>query len=210
MKAVMIPIQPYWVFLIIARKMGWNIPLEKTVEVRKSQPNPSVWNRDAFIYCSKNKKSFNRIPAEYQPYMAKLLGKVVGEFMCDEIYTMSYSADYIAEYLFFSHAVKSIKESQDLDAQKLLKDTCLSMQEAIDYMGKKRACCGWHISDLQIYDKPRELSEFERPCICIGEYEGEEYCDCLLCERSGDSDYGTVACDRHFTRSPQSWCYVEV
>jgi len=35
MKSVLISIQPYWVFLIIARLMGWNIPQEKTVEVRK-------------------------------------------------------------------------------------------------------------------------------------------------------------------------------
>ncbi len=42
MKSVLISIQPYWVFLIIARLMGWNIPQEKTVEVRKDYPPAAV------------------------------------------------------------------------------------------------------------------------------------------------------------------------
>lgn len=35
-KSVLISIQPYWVFLIIAKTMGWNIDKEKTAEVRKN------------------------------------------------------------------------------------------------------------------------------------------------------------------------------
>ncbi len=42
MKSVLISIQPYWVFLIIARLMGWNIPQEKTVEVRKDYPKDGI------------------------------------------------------------------------------------------------------------------------------------------------------------------------
>ena len=38
MKAVLMSIQPYWVFLIIARIMGWKIDKEKTIEVRKNFP----------------------------------------------------------------------------------------------------------------------------------------------------------------------------
>lgn len=33
MKSVLISIQTYWVFLITAQLMGWNIPQEKTIEV---------------------------------------------------------------------------------------------------------------------------------------------------------------------------------
>ncbi len=85
MKSVLISIQPYWVFLIIARLMGWNIPQEKTVEVRKDCPKASDWNKVVHIYCSKNRKSFNLIPKEYQPLMEKFLGSVIGEFVCDSI-----------------------------------------------------------------------------------------------------------------------------
>ena len=42
MKSVLIAIQPYWVFLIIATKMGWEIDQEKTVEVRKSFPKDLI------------------------------------------------------------------------------------------------------------------------------------------------------------------------
>lgn len=84
-KAVMASIQPYYVFLIIAHKMGWNIPQDKKVEVRKDYPKAKDWNKKVDIYCSKNKKSFNRIPKEYQPLMRPLLGKVICEFVCDYI-----------------------------------------------------------------------------------------------------------------------------
>ena len=85
MKSVLISIQPYWVFLIIARVMGWNIPQEKTVEVRKDFPKASDWNKVAHIYCSKNKESFSRIPKEYKPLIEKFFGCVIGEFVCDKI-----------------------------------------------------------------------------------------------------------------------------
>ena len=62
MKSVLISIQPYWVFLIIAQTMGWNISEEKTVEVRKTFPKGEIWDKVAKIYCSKDKKSFAQIP----------------------------------------------------------------------------------------------------------------------------------------------------
>lgn len=84
-KSVIISIQPYWVFLIIAKAMGWDIPQEKTIEVRKDFPKDKLWNKVTHIYCGNNRKSFNRIPKQYQPFMKKLLGKVIGEFVCDRI-----------------------------------------------------------------------------------------------------------------------------
>lgn len=42
---------------------------------------------------------------------------------------------------------------------------------------------GWHISDLRIYDAPRELSKFERPYACHEESK--------------------------IKRAPQSWGYVQ-
>ncbi len=71
MKSVLISIQPYWVFLIIAKTMGWNIDKEKTVEVRKNYPKAETWDKTAKIYCSKDKKSFARIPKEYPPWLSQ-------------------------------------------------------------------------------------------------------------------------------------------
>ena len=68
---------------------------------------------------------------------------------------------------------------------------------------------GWHISNLVIYDEPKELSEFHFP--------PERYCEKGLCGRcpydcvSGESGDVMWDCEwkRPILRPPQSWCYVE-
>ena len=174
MKAVLISTQPYWVFLIIAKKMGWNIDKEKTVEVRKSYPKDENWNKVAKIYCSKDKKSFAKIPKKYQPFMGRFLGKVIGEFVCKGF-------TYI-EAGYDTNENKHLYNTAFIEHQ-----MCIPDNELFDYLYKSRENSGgwgWHISDLVIYDKPKELSEFNH---C-----GVNY---------------------HFnppiTRPPQSWCYVE-
>lgn len=132
MKSVLISIQPYWVFLIIAKTMGWNIDKEKTVEVRKNHPKDENWDKVAKIYCSKDKKSFAKIPKEYQPFMEQFLGKVIGEFVCENI----------------------AKGTSQLGS-------CLTMREISEYANGKEVY-GWHISNLVIYDKPKPLSVFLR------------------------------------------------
>ena len=194
MKSVLISIQPYWVFLIIARKMGWNIPQNKSVEIRKTCPKEKTWNKKAIIYCAQDKKSFYSIPKEYQGSMRPLLGKVVGEFLCDDLFTIGANA-YGHEYIE--------------------RVSCLSHKELENYQGEKTYIWGWHISDLKIYDKPKELSEFNKPC--------DFNYDCFLCDRAVyDKKVITdisgkitkvnnkfIACDDVITRPPQSWCYVE-
>ena len=78
----------------------------------------------------------------------------------------------------------------------------------VNYLGDKDGY-GWHISDLKIYDNPKELSEFNRPCHI-------ENKDCENCIRYGkpytwdfDEKKGTIYCTRRLTRPPQSWQYVE-
>lgn len=170
MKSVLISIQPYWVFLIIAKTMGWDDGEEKTVEVRKNFPKGEDWDRTVKIYCSKDKKSFNRIPKEYQPLMEKLLGKVIGEFVCDKIF------DICIE----------ISNPDDLPGYPF-PCTGLTDKEILQYLGNGKTGYGWNISDLVIYDKPKELNEFRKPEMPTGlRYENDT-----------------------ITRSPQSWCYVE-
>lgn len=180
--SVLISIKPYWVFLIITKTMGWNIDKEKTVEVRKTCPKDNKWNKIGKIYCTKDKQSFNYIPKKYQPFMEKFLGKVIGEFICDYIYeNMSYDCE----------------------------GSCVSVSEFQKYANGK-PLYGWHISELKIYDKPKELSEFHKkdfeeafsnwedlfsigtPKGCVVEYPPEPK----------EEDY-------ILTRPPQSWCYVE-
>ena len=192
MKAVLISIQPYWVFLIIAKAMGWNIDKEKTVEVRKTFPKNEGWNEVAKIYCSKNKKSFAKIPKEYQPLMKLLLGKVVGEFVCDKI--CKYTADP-----FIS---KHIKKQCEISDEAMVKQSCLSLDELYHYESHPEThnwgMFGWHISDLKIYDEPKELWHFFKPC---GDCDKKGTRRCT--EELSDCRAKTI------TRPPQSWCYVE-
>lgn len=141
MKSALISIQPYWVFLIIAKKMGWNINQEKTVEVRKNYPKSNDWNKVVKIYCTKDKKSFAKIPKEYQPLMVQFLGKIIGEFVCDEI---------IVDKTFGHDALFNAC-------------SCMNDAEIASYCTNNKMY-GWHISDLVIYDEPKELSEFYNEC----------------------------------------------
>lgn len=159
MKSVMISIKPYWVFLIIAKTMGWNIDKEKTVEVRKTYPRDDEWNKVGKIYCTKDKKSFNHIPKEYQPFMKRFLGKVIGEFVCDRIDTIrKRGIDDNFDYCYLSLDKWG---NDDIEPEiTAVKNSCVLRDDLNDYGKNSRMLYGWHISNLKIYDEPKELSEF--------------------------------------------------
>ena len=144
---------------------------EKTIEVRKTVPKEVPFK--AYIYCSYGDMKTN--------YYLKGRGEVIGEFICDKVYKWGY--DYC--------------DGVDIDDD-LIVDTCLD-RENINIYAKGKTLYGWHISDLKIYDKPRELSEFRKPC---------PYGDslCQVCEYY--SDY-SGECRNIITRPPQSWQYVK-
>ncbi len=185
MKSVLISVQPYWVFLIIAKTMGWNFDKEKTIEVRKNRPKDESWDKVVKIYCSKDKRSFAKIPKEYRPLMAQFLGKVIGEFVCDE---------------FYNYAIFGVLSPTSTD----LAEMCLTLEEFKDYGISVNLLYGWHISNLVIYDKPRELSEFKR--VCDGNCQSCQYA--VWQTNSWVYEPRIVGC-LPITRPPQSWCYVE-
>ena len=199
MKEVLISIQPYWVFLIIAKTMGWNIDKAKTVEVRKNYPKDKNWDKVTKIYCSKDKRSFAQIPKEYQTLMERFLGKVIGEFVCDEI---------VPIHVFENGAIRAWHRHG-------LSRACVPYADLASYIGAGKTGAGWHISGLKIYEKPKELSNFV--------VEGD--CDCLQCKKCAWFEKGNgynVEDDcllayenarkeprKPLFRAPQSWCYVE-
>lgn len=192
MKSVLISIQPYYVFLIIAKAMGWNIDKEKTIELRTTRPRDKNWNNLVEIYCSKNKKSFNQIPKEYQPLMQSFLGKVVGKWFCNKI------DSYVAHEDNKDYWDLSVKEWEDLKRK-----SCLTIPQILEYSEHSDNLYGWHITDLKIYDKPKELSEFYTRCN-IPENK------CKLCDNCFDREdsYGRHYAVKKLTHPPQSWCYV--
>lgn len=185
MKSVLISIQPYYVFLIIAQLMGWDIPQRKTEEVRKDLPKDKTWDRNTHIYCSKNQKSFKQIPAKYRQLMEKFLGTVVGVFVCDNI-RRGRADNAIAAYYH---------NNPD--------ETCLSDLELREYATTaKKPIYFWHILGLTVYKTPKALGEFRTSCKIFE----KRVCGIrTLCgEQKGICD-GTKV----LARPPQSWCYVE-
>ena len=225
-KAVLISIQPYWVFLIIAKTMGWDIGIEKNIEVRKDFPKDICWNKRTIIYCSKDKASFCLIPIQYQSFMERFLGKVVGEFVCDKIFNIGFAPkkDISGVRFYF------METDNDTRCNKITHyNHCLSFVQLERYLGCKKGY-GWHISELKIYYKPKELSGFTSAlslkdirCKHIEKryktYNGKPYIKCTLqncvCEfrRLGtqtDCDgYERLKEPTPLTRAPQSWCYCE-
>lgn len=157
---------------------------KKTIEVRKTCPKIETQFK-CYIYCTqsgkyKDGKSVKNIwlnRGTDKRFIGN--GKVIGEFVCDYVYeNMSY----------------------DCEA------SCVSVSELKKYANGK-PLYGWHISDLKIYDKPKELSEFYRVC----DFDKCDNCPHLYVENTPSSYETWCEFDEKIpiTRPPQSWCYVE-
>ena len=178
MKSVLIAIRPQW-----AEKIAKGI---KTIEVRKTAPQEVPFK--AHIYesrngghrckhCNEKDSCYSYAPKNVGCYNGS--GKVIGEFICNNASELDYVYYWNNGYEF---------------------ETCLTYRQVADY-GKGKPIYGWHISDLKIYDKPKELSEFSRPC----SYSGL----CFSCKRTSFKKDGNLLCNTKITRPPQSWMYVE-
>ena len=125
----------------------------------------------AYIYCTYGNPKEN--------YALSKQGKVIGEFICNNASELDYVYYWNNGYEFA---------------------TCLTYRQVADY-GKGKTLYGWHISDLKLYDSPKELSEFSRPC----SYSGL----CFSCKRTSFKKDGNLLCNTKITRPPQSWMHVE-
>lgn len=178
MKSVLIAIRPQWVEKIASGK--------KTIEVRKTAPKEVPFK--AYIYesrngghrckhCNEKDSCYSYAPKNVGCYNGR--GKVIGEFICDKASELDYVYYWNNGYEF---------------------ETCLTYRQVADY-GKGKPLYGWHISDLKIYDRPKELSEFSRPC----SYSGL----CFSCKRTSFKKDGNLLCNTKITCPPKSWMYVE-
>lgn len=186
MKSVLIAVRPKY-----AEKIARG---EKTIEVRKTAPQEVPFK--AYIYCTKEKKQDDIIWAGVCGDRGKWNGRVIGEFVCDKVdKIMTLQHTY---YNFLSVPLATITEyciwNDDLPQM------CLTKKEIEEY-GNGKTLYGWHISDLKIYDRPRNLSEFSRPC----SYGGL----CFSCKRTSFKKDGNLLCNTKITRPPQSWMRVE-
>lgn len=200
MKNILISIQPQWVERILNG--------EKTVEIRKTVPNCELPCR-VYIYCTKAKlpqqgkgcvkadhltmpNFFNGRYSRYvlgANYGECLNGKVVAEFTLNKV------EDFSKWEYDFGALVRHI----DLWA-----GTRGDYPFLINYLKGQKKGYAWHIEDLAIYDKPKELSEFKKYCNLVHNKQNIQ-CFKPLCKNKEICNKEQMA----ITRPPQSWCYVE-
>lgn len=196
MKAVLISIHPKYCKLIADGK--------KTIEVRKTKPKLETPFK-VYIYCTKGRndifwvdeeiKDIDGLPRGLKAYNSRFgNGSVIGEFVCDEITPL------------FSVATTSwdlLAGNVHEYAKGLVIMARLTEEEIHSYANGKN-CYAWHISDLKIYDKPKELGEFSKPFV-FDDRPMKDWCHnhCEICNEEN------CKYDLRITRPPQSWCYVE-
>lgn len=179
MKSVLISIRPQWVEKIANG--------EKTIEVRRTRPKLEVPFK-CYIYETKG-QYIKFIHGAHTKY-GYGCGKVIGEFICDKVYPIKNRGSSF-----------SVADEEQSVTNEIARQSCLYYDDMVSYFGNKDGF-GWHISDLKIYDKPKELSKF---------YTKKK---CNSCKKSG---YESTACmydedckvPMSITRAPQSWQYIE-
>ena len=202
MKSVLISIQPKWVEKIANRK--------KTIEVRKTAPKCEVPFK-CYIYMTATKERFYlwEYVTAYENSKGEILDgsqKVIGEFVCDKVFLLHpYTYDGGNADREHRKLIQTFEGSSK--ENEILAATCLTQDEMFDYIGAGNYGYGWHISNLKIYGKPKELSEFytidesgNDCCIaCVHHETPVEEMPCRTC--TGER--------RYLYRAPQSWQYVE-
>lgn len=175
---ILASLKPYYYYLIGERK--------KNIEVRKSALKNLP--QDIVFYMSKDEKSFAKIPKKFQGKYREHFGKIGIRAVVDKICPMKMTITECGDLILLS---KIGMWNYNL---------CLSNDELSAYLGDKRGY-GWNLDNVAIYDKPKELSEFTRPC----SYDGI----CFSCKRfiANGMPYGF--CDSTITRPPQSYMRVE-
>ena len=195
-KAVVLSIRPQWCQKIASGK--------KTIEVRKTKPKLETPFK-CYIYCTRDKHlAFMQnqtgtnliacmdVDAAIPVGGAIGNGKVIGKFTCDRIYKIDKDS---TDFLFKAGGLSVYKQAAEEKC-----GLCVAMtdDELHGYLGHCQGY-GWHISDLRIYDTPKELSEFKTLCRVDA--------DCCACPYY---NYTKMDCNgRVIGRPPQSWCYVD-
>ena len=197
MKAVLMSIHPKWCEKIFRG--------EKTIEVRKTAPKLET-PFTVYVYQTRHKCKRGDLSLIVDALDEIFgCGKVIGSFVCNKIYSF---------ITFGAGAVCIDSDWNQIPPERVIKETCLTEQQIMDYLERgigNYEGYGWHITEANLFDTPKELSEFYIPCKW---YEKGNGCpeDCGFFKQDGCTiDRTDDFCEgkRLLTRPPQSWCYVE-
>lgn len=213
MKSILISIQPQWVEKILNGK--------KTIEIRKTKPSCELPCK-VYIYCTNSgrplvygqenacvqehyTRTYGYNKKEADKIWGILNGKVVAEFTLNKV-----------------EIIPAVKEKRNganyqyhIISKDILNKSYLKQEEILEYTNGKDLYA-WHIDNLKIYDKPKELSEFRKDLDC-DDYPCNKNCDCKYnyydygegCWACGIDFDGANCIYKQIKRPPQSWCYVE-
>lgn len=197
MKAILISIQSPHVCNILNLIKLW--------EIRKKFPSDYVgW---VYIYVTKgnkhecleyadnpnpNKEGKWVITSGY-PYAN---GKVVARFWCDKVEIVRCNS-YVgtSEYWY---------RTKEMHEKELLEKSCLSFNELDEYLEFDNGFA-IHITKLEIFDRPKEISEFYK----VG-YRKIVNTPNRIRNKNYLDEYLMAVKEYQLTRAPQSWCWIEV
>ena len=179
-KAILISIRPEWV----ARILGG----EKIFEIRKTAPKCGL-PIDVYIYCTQGRTKVTLIKHAFDDkYRAghcvgsndnePLNGKVIAKFTLQSLFYVFRNPPSWLDDWFASKA-------------------CVTKEEMKKYANGKSVCL-WKISDLEVFDEPKELSDF----FSLPETYHHDHESMV--------DYYERKEARRLKRAPQSWSYIEV
>lgn len=202
--AILLSTKPKWVAKIcheVGRTKD-NIPIyEKRIEVRKGKPD--ILPCKVYLYCTKitglSIVDYVELHRLTNGKIDEWSGKVIGEFVCDNVMFLT------------PLGLRGFEVHPEI-----LKAMCLT-KEDLDTYGELKTIYGWHIANLKIYDNPKELHEFYKPC--VDKYEYCEYCEFGIkiippdeeeyaLYHGGQYEYFNMICTNYVKRAPQSYMYV--
>ena len=183
-RAILISIKPKWVADILTGR--------KTIEVRKTAPKCDL-PIDVYIYETRDEEPlvFDLSYEKDMDILDKVCnsrGKIVAKFTLNKV-----------EKICFNNASW---ESDFTPPMEIMDKACLTHNEIENYLNGTGYA--WHISDLQIFDKPKNLDDDEFHKIGFDKYYWSDH------SHEGYLQWANTLADLIVHKAPQSWQYVEV
>ena len=178
MKSILISIKQEWVAKILNG--------EKTIEIRKTMPKCDL-PIDVYIYCTKDDKNDCFINISFNYHRCNVRPKPTNKKWFEKLkHIQILNGKVVAKFTLNKVEEITVKKWNIYVENNLLKESCLHESELFHYIGdfRKEPFYAWHIDNLEIFDKPKELCEFIQ---------------------SKRKNYD----EPQVQKAPQSWCYVE-
>ena len=215
MKSVLISIRPEWIVKILNG--------EKTIELRKSYPKCELPCK-VYIYCTKQGRplvygdvpcnsgfiekytqTYNYSKEYVDKIWGNLQGKVLAEFTLNKITKHEKNCIDVEDNLCYNFLGEDVKKAgftfDDKNAVASINALC-EFDLFVEGYGQGKPLYAWHIEDLKIYDKPKELCDF----LTQGY---RNYDDWLYGDYKGTQSYNDYLEGWVLRKAPPSWCYVE-